>query len=116
VTNRCLDFLRTRRRHVETAYLKACGQGSESEVLRRAADNRHVSNPESNLAARETRSRITGALGKLSPCERTVFELRHYHDMTLRTVALMLDMSEANTRHALFRARQKLRTALAEVR
>jgi RNA polymerase sigma-70 factor (ECF subfamily) len=114
VTNRCLDCLRRRRRHVETAYLKAYGQGSESEVLRRAADSRHVSNPESNLAAREMRTRITRALEKLSPCERTVFQLRHYHDMKLRAVALTLDMSGANARHALFRARQKLRSALAE--
>jgi RNA polymerase sigma-70 factor (ECF subfamily) len=116
VTNRCLDYLRRRRHDHETVSLRVCADGSDSDVLTWVADNRHASNPESNLMAREMRTRIARALEKLSPCERTVFELRHCQDLKLRAVAMILDTTEANARQALFRARQKLRSALAEVR
>jgi RNA polymerase sigma-70 factor, ECF subfamily len=116
VMNRCLDYLRRRRNPHETAGLKVGLDSGDGEVLRRLADRRYASNPESKLAAREMRTRITRALEKLTPCERAVFELRHYQDLKLRAVAGILNTSEGNARHALFRARQKLRSALAEVR
>lgn len=116
VTNRCLDCLRRRRSHHETVGLKVCSDVGGSEACRGVADSRFASNPESNLAAREMQRCITRALERLSPCERAVFELKHYQDLKLRTVAIILHTSEGNARHALFRARQKLRSALAEVR
>jgi len=116
VMNRCLDYLRRRRNLHATVDLKVCGDGGDGEVLSRMADRRYASNPESKLAAREMRTRITRALEKLTPCERAVFELKHYQDLKLRAVAVILNTSEGNARHALFRARQKLRSALAEVR
>jgi RNA polymerase sigma-70 factor, ECF subfamily len=114
--NRCLDYLRRRRNPHETSGLKAGLDSCDGEVLGRVPDRRYTSNPESKLAAREMRTSITRALEKLTPCERAVFELRHYHDLKLRAVAVLLNTSEGNARHALFRARQKLRSALAEVR
>ena len=116
VTNRCLDYLRRRRNPHETVGSKVCRDGGDAEVLSRMADSRYASNPESKLAAREMRARITRALEKLTPCERAVFELKHYQDLKLRAVAVILNTTEGNARHALFRARQKLRSALAEVR
>ena len=116
VMNRCLDYLRRRRNPHETTGLKVGLDSGDGEVLGRLADRRYASNPESKLAAREMRTRITRALEKLTPCERAVFELRHYQDLKLRAVAMILNTSEGNARHALFRARQKLRSALAEVR
>jgi RNA polymerase sigma-70 factor (ECF subfamily) len=115
VTNRCLDYLRRRRNPHETVGLKVSQDSSACEVLDRMADRRHASNPESNLAAREMHTRLKRALEKLTPCERAVFELKHYQDLKLRAVAVALNTSEGNARHALFRARQKLRSALAEV-
>jgi len=115
VTNRCLDYLRRRRNPHETVGLKTSQDGGAVEVLDRMADRRYASNPESNLAAREMRTRLKRALEKLTPCERAVFELKHYQDLKLRAVAVALNTSEGNARHALFRARQKLRSALAEV-
>jgi RNA polymerase sigma-70 factor, ECF subfamily len=116
VMNRCLDYLRRRRNPHETAGLKVRRDSGGGEVLGRLADRGYASNPESKLAAREIRTRITRALEKLTPCERAVFELKHYQDLKLRAVAVALNTSEGNARHALFRARQKLRIALAEVR
>jgi len=116
VMNRCLDYLRRRRNPHETAGLKVGLDSGDGEALGRLADSRYASNPESKLAAREMRTRISRALEQLTPCERAVFELRHYQDLKLRAVAGILHTSEGNARHALFRARQKLRSALAEVR
>jgi RNA polymerase sigma-70 factor (ECF subfamily) len=110
VTNRCLDTLRRRRR------MKASLTGPEGEALSGVADHRPAHNPERGLHARELRTRINRALERLSPRERTVFELRHFRHLRLRTVAEMLHTTEGNARHTLFRATQKLRGALAEVR
>jgi RNA polymerase sigma-70 factor (ECF subfamily) len=54
------------------------------------------------------------ALQGLSPRERMVFELKHYHNLKLRTVADMLKTSEGTVKNTLFRATHKLRLALAE--
>jgi RNA polymerase sigma-70 factor, ECF subfamily len=116
VMNRCLDYLRRRRNPRETPGLKVCRDSGGGEALGRLADRGYASNPESKLAACEIRTLITRALEKLTPCERAVFELKHYQDLKLRAVAVALNTSEGNARHALFRARQKLRIALAEVR
>jgi RNA polymerase sigma-70 factor (ECF subfamily) len=45
-----------------------------------------------------------------------VFELRHYQGMKLQTVAVLLQTTENTIKNTLFRATQKLREALAEVR
>ena len=45
-----------------------------------------------------------------------VFELSHYQGLKLRTVAGILNATEGTIKNALFRATQKLRTQLAEVR
>jgi RNA polymerase sigma-70 factor (ECF subfamily) len=45
-----------------------------------------------------------------------VFELKHYHGLRLRTVGEMLNTTEETAKNTLFRATQKLRSALAEMR
>ena len=116
VTNLCLDHLRRKnsaRRHVTTALSP---EGEQEEVLDRLPDHRPGSSPERNLVGRELRECILHALGKLSPRERMVFELRHYHGLKLRTVAEMLNTTEETVKNTLFRATHKLRIQLAEVR
>jgi len=53
---------------------------------------------------------------RLSPRERVVFELKHYHGLRLRTVAGILNTSEGTIKNTLFRATHKLRVQLAAVR
>jgi RNA polymerase sigma-70 factor, ECF subfamily len=45
-----------------------------------------------------------------------VFELKHYHGLKLRTVAGILNTTEGTIKNTLYRAAQKLRNQLAEVR
>jgi len=60
--------------------------------------------------------KILQALEKLTPRERMVFELKHYQGLKLRTVGEMLNTTEETAKNTLFRATQKLRGVLAEMR
>jgi RNA polymerase sigma-70 factor (ECF subfamily) len=93
VTNLCLDHLR-----------------------KRNSRGRPGASPERSLVGRELRRCILRALGRLSPRERMVFELKHYHGLKLRTVAGILNTTEGTIKNTLFRATYKLRTQLAEGR
>ena len=61
-------------------------------------------------------ARIQAALGKLTPRERMVFELKHYQGLRLRTIGEMLNTTEETAKNTLFRATKKLRAQLAELR
>ncbi len=65
---------------------------------------------------RKEGGRISRALQKLTPRERMVFELKHYHGLKLRTVGEVLNTTEETAKNTLFRATQKLRGALADMR
>jgi hypothetical protein len=53
---------------------------------------------------------LESALTALTPRERMVFELKHYHGLKLRTVGEMLNTTEETAKNTLFRATQKLRS------
>ena len=59
---------------------------------------------------------LQAALGKLTPRERMVFELKHYQGLRLRTIGEMLNTTEETAKNTLFRATRKLRTNLATLR
>jgi len=94
----------------------ASPEGEQEDMLHRVPDHRPSASPEHSFAGRELRQCIVRALSQLSPRERIVFELKHYHGMRLRTVAGMLNTTEGTIKNTLFRATHKLRLRLAEVR
>src|SRR4051794_12129796 len=116
VTNLCLDHLRKRSSRNRDVTTTISPQGETEEVLDRMPDHRPSSSPERSFVGRELRETILRAMGRLSPRERMVFELKHYHGMKLRTVAGLLNTTEGTIKNTLFRATHKLRTQLAEVR
>ena len=65
---------------------------------------------------RQLGDRINCALDKLTPRERMVFELKHYHGLKLRTVGEILHTTEETAKNTLFRATQKVRGSLADMR
>jgi len=69
-----------------------------------------------DLMRRQLGARISGALEKLTPRERMVFELKHYHGLKLRTVGEILHTTEETAKNTLFRQTQKLRGQLADMR
>ncbi|MGA7401252.1 MAG: sigma-70 family RNA polymerase sigma factor, partial [Candidatus Sulfotelmatobacter sp.] len=116
VTNLCLDHLRKKNVRKEDAPVVKDGDGGEYDLLDQVPDGRAGANPERDLMRRQLGARISGALEKLTPRERMVFELKHYHGLKLRTVGEILHTTEETAKNTLFRATQKLRGQLADMR
>ena len=116
VTNLCLDHLRKRQVRKEDAAVAQDGEGNEYNLLDQVADVRPGSDPERDLMRRELGKKINAALDRLTPRERMVFELKHYQGLKLRTIGEMLSTTEETAKNTLFRATQKLRGTLAEMR
>ena len=116
VTNLCLDHIRKRKVRKEDAPVAMASDGSEINLLDQVSDDRAGANPERDLMRRELGHKIGRALTRLTPRERMVFELKHYQGLKLRTIGEMLHTTEETAKNTLFRATQKLRGALAEMR
>ncbi|HLQ51373.1 MAG TPA: sigma-70 family RNA polymerase sigma factor [Terriglobales bacterium] len=116
VTNLCLDHLRKKNVRKEDAPVTTMQDGTEISLLDQVADGRAHSNPERDLMRRELGHKIGLALNRLTARERMVFELKHYQGLKLRTIGEMLNTTEETAKNTLFRATQKLRGALAEMR
>jgi RNA polymerase sigma-70 factor, ECF subfamily len=116
VVNLCLDHLRRKRLRYRYSTVLSGSDGKELDLIYQVPDERAIASPERNFAAHVHREHIVRALDKLTPRERTVFELKHYHGMQLKTVAGILNTTEGTVRNTLFRATHKLRAQLAEVR
>ena len=109
VTNLCLDHLRKKNSRGRDVTTMVSPDGDEEVVLNRMPDHNPGAGPERSLVGRELRRCILRALGRLSPRERIVFELKHYHGLKLRTVASILNTTEGTIKNTLFRANDKLR-------
>ena len=117
VANLCLDHLRKRQVRKEDAPVAVDAEGKPFDVLEQVADDRAAADPERDLMNRELSSRIRRALDQA--CLRAnawCFELKHYHGLKLRTVGEILHTTEETAKNTLFRATQKLRGALADMR
>ena len=116
VTNLCLDYLRKKQVRKEDQPVVTDSDGQTFDLLEQVADARSGANPERDLLRRELGGQISRALDKLTPRERMVFEMKHYHGLKLRTIGEMLNTTEETAKNTLFRATQKLRVVLASMR
>jgi RNA polymerase sigma-70 factor (ECF subfamily) len=114
-TNLCLDHLRQKQLRNRDMITERFSEPEEDSILDRVPDHRPSTSPERAALSRELRDRIRMALGRLSPRERVVFELKHYQGLKLQTVATMLNTTENTIKNTLFRATHKLRVELAEL-
>jgi RNA polymerase sigma-70 factor (ECF subfamily) len=115
-TNLCLDHLRRRKSRREDQAVIMDGRGEELDLLSNVSDNRSGANPARELDRKILGDKIQDALGKLTPRERMVFELKHYQGLKLRAIGEMLQTTEETAKNTLFRATRKLRLQLAEMR
>ncbi|MEO6982924.1 MAG: sigma-70 family RNA polymerase sigma factor [Edaphobacter sp.] len=116
VTNLCLDQLRRRKSRREDPATVLDASGDEMDLMANISDDRAMANPARELDRKIMGERINEALSKLTPRERTVFELKHYQGLKLRTIGEMLSTTEETAKNTLFRATRKLRANLAELR
>jgi RNA polymerase sigma-70 factor, ECF subfamily len=108
ITVNCsIDLIRSRR-HREDAHDPAdLEQGPLSE---RGADTQPT--PERVAASVQISDRVQQALGLLTALERAAFTLRHVEGMSIEEVGEKLGMKTSATKHSIFRAVRKMRTAL----
>lgn len=116
VTNLCLDQLRRRKSRREEPATALDAAGDEMDLLANLTDARASANPARELERKNMNAAIQSALDELTPRERTVFELKHYQGLKLRTIGEMLSTTEETAKNTLFRATRKLRARLADVR
>ena len=89
--------------------------GEEFDPLSVVADG-ETGNPERQLAAAKIGEHIEGALDALSEKEKSVFVMRHYHDMQINEISESLDLAEGTVKSLLFRSVRKLRDQLSHYR
>ncbi|MDR3764066.1 MAG: sigma-70 family RNA polymerase sigma factor [Acidobacteriota bacterium] len=116
VSNLCMDHLRRRQVRKEDSPVRTDEDGTEVNLLDQVADDRAGASPEQDLMRRELGKRIAKALTVLNPRERMVFEMKHYQGLKLRTIGEALNTTEETAKNTLFRATQKLRAALADLK
>lgn len=108
VTNVCLDHLRRNKARKRNGAIEV----SDDDLLNRLPDNRPGNSPEQQLLDRELSAQIRRAMKRLTPRERMVIELKHFHGLKLRSVSEILNTSEGSVKMTFFRATQKLRFQL----
>jgi RNA polymerase sigma-70 factor (ECF subfamily) len=116
VTNLCLDHLRRRKSRREDPATVIDSRGDEMDLMANISDTRSMANPARELDRKSMGESINQALDKLTPRERTVFELKHYQGLKLRTIGEMLSTTEETAKNTLFRATRKLRAHLADLK
>jgi RNA polymerase sigma-70 factor (ECF subfamily) len=120
VTNLCLDHLRRRRSHPEEQppVLRSVSseQPSDDDFFDRQQGGGTHSDPERQVLGHEIGRKVEAALRSLSPRERMVFEMRHYHGMKLRAIGEALGTTEETVKNSLFRATRKMRIQLEGLR
>ena len=116
VTNLCLDQLRRRKSRKEDPSTVMDAAGEEMDLMANLQDDRATANPARELERKNMHAAIQEALDSLTPRERTVFELKHYQGLKLRTIGEMLSTTEETAKNTLFRATRKLRAKLVDVR
>ena len=115
VTNLCMDHLRKKHHRNEEAFVAVSAEGENYDLLDTFSAGRFCE-PDAALACRELGSRINCALQRLTPRERVIFELKHYHGLRFRTIGANIGASEQAVKNSFFRATRKMRSALVDLR
>jgi RNA polymerase sigma-70 factor (ECF subfamily) len=101
LANMCKDHVRSPRR-------------TDVPMAAVAGALRSGSDPESDAAGSEIRTRVWGALDALTPEQREAFVLKHVEGRTYEEIAAVMDLSVASLKMRVHRAREALRGLLEE--
>jgi RNA polymerase sigma-70 factor (ECF subfamily) len=113
VTNLCLDALRKRRVRREESSVVETSEGVVNRMDTVEEERAH-GDPQRQLLSNQLGERIQEVLSSLTPRERTVFEMRHYQGLRLKTIGEILGTTEEAAKNCLFRATQKMRAGLGD--
>jgi RNA polymerase sigma-70 factor (ECF subfamily) len=106
--NCSIDLIRSR------PHREATHDTTDLEQFGAAADpgDAPASSPERLMLSTEVQERIAAAMGALSPMERAAFVLRHFEGRSIDEISRALGLKSNATKHSIFRAVRKMRTAL----
>jgi RNA polymerase sigma-70 factor, ECF subfamily len=109
--NICMDYKRTMKRRplsypeMDADEFPAHDRSSSGSI-----------SPDQSAESAVMQQHIERALTSLTQQERTVFVLRHYHDLPLKQIADTMQIAEGTVKSYLFRAIQRLKKELAPYR
>jgi RNA polymerase sigma-70 factor (ECF subfamily) len=104
-----------RRKPVQLVSIDA-HEDDDAQPLRRLEFAASGARPDQTAGAARFQVDVENALDALSAQERTVFVLRHYHDMKIGEISQSLSIAEGTVKSLLFRSMRKLRDRLAHYR
>ena len=110
--NAALDHLRKRSFFPEAKARTLPGRLADDSVPRSSAP---PEDPGHEAEAVLMRRKIDEALDRISDREKTVFLLRHYHDLSLKEIAEALGLTVGSVKSYLFRSIKKLQKELGPV-
>ncbi|MCI0452846.1 MAG: RNA polymerase sigma factor [Candidatus Latescibacteria bacterium] len=106
-----------RRKPVQLVSIDAYASDPEEPASDRMAELAAAeARPDQSAGAARFQVDVENALGVLSAQERTVFVLRHYHDMKIGEISESLSIAEGTVKSLLFRSMRKLRDRLSHYR
>jgi len=106
--NAAMDRKKTKAQKYLTYHDPSAGEKDDQELMPHDPEP----SPDRLTDAGLIRGNIERALEALSAKERSVFVLRHYHDLSLRQIAETMGISEGTVKSFLFRAIRRLRKSL----
>lgn len=106
-----------RRKPVQLVSIDAhLGDDPEQPAAERMVELAAESRPDRTAGAARFQADVERALSALSTQERSVFVLRHYHDMKIGEISESLSIAEGTVKSLLFRSMRKLRDRLSHYR
>jgi len=107
--NACID----RRRKKAWRAMKPKGTIIDAHTRPYTPGRNALSHPENEVEKALLQQHIRRALDSLTPRERAVFVLRHYHALPLKEIAACLNVTEGTVKSTLFSALKRLQEKLA---
>lgn len=72
--------------------------------------------PERRARSREIRERVRAAMEDLSPRQNAVFTLKHFEELSIPEIAELTGLDQGTVKSHLFRAAQKIRARLSDLK
>ncbi len=115
VINTCLDSRRQKRRWKEIFFpwrLERQKEESSTASLEDYPDTNKTSNPLSTVRKRQLENDVKKAMNTLSERQRSIFQLKIFHEMSIPEIAQMMNLAEGTVKTHLFRATQVIQKKL----
>lgn len=117
VVNACIDGMRRQRRREKILSLWRWGESREAshhEGVEGEPEMEASINPVQALSGKQMAAKAQEVLQSLSEKQRIIFQLKVFHEMSIREIAKVMKMAEGTVKSHLFRATHVLRDALKE--